>query len=154
MLDQHNVYRNKHGVPEFTWNATLAEYAQSYIDSLADTSSSACSGTLVHSARTGLDYGENLAYGNISPTGGVDLWYDENVYYNYTDPANSSGDFEEFGHFTQMVWKASTQIGCVVQSCDSDRIYLICEYTPAGNVFLSGDDEWYFFKKNVLEPTS
>ncbi|CDR47647.1 CYFA0S35e00716g1_1 [Cyberlindnera fabianii] len=156
ILDRHNEYRARHGVPNLTWNSELSAYAQSYIDELSTTSTSACSGTLVHSPRTGLNYGENLAYGNISPTQGVDLWYNENVYYNYDDPENSSGDFESYGHFTQLVWKDTTQLGCVVQSCPSNRIYLICEYYTAGNIFLGGNnvDRWYFFKRNVLAPVS
>jgi hypothetical protein len=40
------------------------------------------------------------------------------------------------GHYTQVVWRASTQIGCGVTSCGSGfrmQTEVICNYAPAGN---------------------
>lgn len=41
------------------------------------------------------------------------------------------------GHFTQMVWKSSTRVGCAVQSCprglanwSQGRVYLVCRWVP------------------------
>ncbi len=152
VLARHNEYRARHGVPLLTWNSTLADYGYSYINEIESTDHSACSGTLVHSPRTGLNFGENLAYGTITDTQAVDLWYDENVYYNYQDPSQSSGDFEQYGHFTQLIWRASTQLGCAIKRCNGNIIYVICEYHPQGNIFLAGDDQYYFFKRNVPAP--
>lgn len=101
-----------------------------------------------------MNYGENLAYGNIDGVLAVDLWYEENTYYNYTNPDSSTGTFEQYGHFTQLVWKASTDLGCVIHDCGSGRIYVICEYYPEGNIFLANGDPYYFFKENVLPPVA
>lgn len=148
--------RALHGVPSLTWNQDLADYAQQYIDELDagtyGSSYGACSGNLLHSSRAGLNYGENLAYGTISATQGVDLWYDEIVYYDIADPASSIGTFEQYGHFTQVVWKSTSQLGCVVHECSAKgTIYLICEYHTEGNIFVSPDEyKYYYFKQNVL----
>ena len=131
----------------------MAEFAQSYIDSLEGTDSDVCSGTLVHSDRTGLDYGENLAYGTITAIEAIDLWYAENAYYSYTDPDYDT--FDSYGHFTQLIWNSTTEVGCVVQDCPNSRIYVICEYTPQGNIFNADpNDPFYFFFENVFPPTS
>jgi hypothetical protein len=36
------------------------------------------------------------------------------------------------GHFTQVVWKGSKQVGCGVAAC-GDKTYWVCRYTPTGN---------------------
>lgn len=41
------------------------------------------------------------------------------------------------GHFTQLVWVASTSVGCAFIECntrDTPGMYLMCEYNPTGNV--------------------
>lgn len=87
-------------------------------------------------------YGENLAAsaggaGGISAAlQGISAWEAEAPQY---DPANPN-----YSHFTQMVWKASTQLGCVQQVCPAGTIFdakygpayfLVCEYNPPGNVY-------------------
>lgn len=79
----------------------------------------------------------------------VDAWYDEISMYNW----NSPGYTEATGHFTQLIWKDSTQMGCAKVTCDNAwRQYTICEYSPRGNVV--GTDSGTtakFFGANVLK---
>lgn len=57
-------------------------------------------------------------------------WMDEVSEYNPSSPKAS--------HFTQVVWKDTTSVGCAVQSCSGilgsgkARFY-VCEYDPPGN---------------------
>jgi hypothetical protein len=39
----------------------------------------------------------------------------------------------ETGHFTQVVWRQTTQLGCGVSTCRGMDIW-VCEYDPPGNV--------------------
>jgi len=37
------------------------------------------------------------------------------------------------GHFTQLVWKGSKQIGCGASCNNSNKCYVTCNYYPPGN---------------------
>ena len=84
-----------------------------------------------------LDLTENLAAGTGEYTviGGVDAWADEVEVYNPEDPEN-----HQALHFTQVVWKGTTELGCAFVTCSAGTIFLaashflVCEYHSAGNV--------------------
>ena len=49
--------------------------------------------------------------------------------------------FEGAGHWTQVVWKGTTQVGCAVATCNNifpakygPAKYYVCEYYPQGNI--------------------
>lgn len=124
ILAEHNAKRALHDTPALTWNQTLADYAADYAASTFDCDNVA----LVHS---GGPYGENLAAGYVGGAAPVDAWYNEISSYDYSNPGYSSAT----GHFTQVIWKSTTQLGCAYVTCDNAwRQYTICEYSPAGNV--------------------
>ncbi|CAR30441.1 CAP domain-containing protein [Lachancea thermotolerans CBS 6340] len=122
ILQAHNDKRSLHqDTSSLSWSDELASYAQDYADNYD------CSGTLTHS---GGPYGENLAAG-YSGTGAVDAWYSEIKSYDWSDPNYSSST----GHFTQLVWKSTSEVGCGIKSCGSGTgDYVICSYKSAGNV--------------------
>lgn len=127
-VDLHNSLRAKHSAPALTWNTTLSDYAQSYL------SKQNC--VFEHSNGP---YGENIAMGYSDPTKAIQAWYDEVKDYDY-----STGTFSmSTGHFTQLVWKETTQIGCSKVDCGSSGAFFACEYFPYGNVI-------GFFIENVL----
>ena len=111
-----------------TWSPTLAGWSQKWASQ-----GQACS--LVHSTdndRGGLSAGENIfVYFSDDPVDGVKWWYDEISLYNYGRPGF---DFKT-GHFTQVVWRNTTEVGCAVSRCASGRWEntLVCQYTPPGN---------------------
>ena len=42
---------------------------------------------------------------------------------------------ESTGHFTQLVWRSTTQVGCAKMMCSTAwRQITVCEYLPRGNV--------------------
>ncbi|KXT13090.1 hypothetical protein AC579_2144 [Pseudocercospora musae] len=134
VLNSTNWYRAQHEAAPLTWNSTLADYAQNYAKRCV----------WKHS---GGAYGENLAANFANSTLAIDAWGKEEHSYSYKD-----GKFtEEDGHFTQLVWQNTTQVGCGLVQCDNDAhagvkgAYLVCEYSPRGNV----DGQ---FKYNVDKP--
>ena len=69
----------------------------------------------------------------------VKMWYDEVSMYNFNKP----GFGMDTGHFTQVVWKATTRVGCGIAMSNNGKVYAVCQYTPPGNY----NNE---FKLNVL----
>ncbi|KKK23748.1 hypothetical protein AOCH_000664, partial [Aspergillus ochraceoroseus] len=160
MLSVSNTYRAAHNASNLVWNDTLSSYAQDWAQ--------ACKWKHSHGP-----YGENLAYGYANASAAVEAWGDECLKYNFEEP---TGFTEATGHFTQLVWRATKEVGCAAVDCgyasndekdddDDDREkrssddgvpraqgwYVVCEYTPAGNV-VGGDKalgDKGFFKLNV-----
>ena len=78
--------------------------------------------------------GENMAEGYTNITNAVDAWGNERAHYNFHKPSFSEGT----AHFTQLVWKHTTTVGCGRVNCNGQNgvegWLLVCEYWPPGNV--------------------
>ena len=139
-LDAHNAYRRKHHVGPLKLNKDICVIAQNYAEKLANEI-----GHLKHSENCYHDdiLGENLHYcEGMEVTGKKKKknWYGENRKHNY------SGDWiEGTGHFTQIVWKETTEVGFGKCENKRGRIFVVGNYYPAGNVL-------GFFKYNVFKP--
>lgn len=152
LLELQNEKRAKHqDTPPMTWSNSLSAWAYQYADSLKGTAYDPCSGTLKHSSDRH-NQGENIAYAtNADWTYLIDMWYDEIKDYDYNDITGIDHNGVEVGHFTQLVWASSDQVGCASVKCPNDGTYLLCEYSPEGNIYeaVSGEGEFSQFQKNV-----
>ncbi|HMG22286.1 MAG TPA: CAP domain-containing protein [Kofleriaceae bacterium] len=122
-VEAHNRVRAKHCAGELAWSAKLAQAAQRWANALRDRGCSF--------GHSGGSYGENLAAGTtatLDPATVVKMWYDEIAEYRFPDGGFSS----KTGHFTQVVWRGTTQVGCGRSQCKGMDIF-VCEYSPAGN---------------------
>ncbi|KAH8347332.1 hypothetical protein KR059_009152, partial [Drosophila kikkawai] len=122
-LDEHNRLRKLHGVPDLTLNEDLCKRSAEYAEELAQKKN------LQHSEAKG-EYGENLCFRSHNPEKCVQNWYDEIHLYDFSNPKFSYAT----GHFTQLVWKASTDLGWGEAQDSDGTTYVVAMYTPSGNV--------------------
>ena len=125
ILDAHNRMRAKHCAAPLVWSTKLAAYAQRWASSLRDRG---CK--FEHS--TGNKFGENLAGATSGVLDGAEvtkMWYDEVKLYDF----KNGGFSMETGHFTQLVWQDTTQLGCATSTCNGMDLW-VCQYDPPGNV--------------------
>ncbi|MEU4547159.1 CAP family protein [Nonomuraea dietziae] len=127
-----NAARAQYGARPLTWNETLYPSA--------DEHARAC--RFQHSNPQGA-YGENMYAASGSPdtktaiANAFNAWMAEASQYNYNRPGFSAST----GHFTQVVWKSTTQITLAVARCAAGTIfpsmastYVVARFTPPGNL--------------------
>eukprot|EP00111_Clytia_hemisphaerica_P009273 TCONS_00027232-protein len=139
VLDAHNSCRQKHGTPPLQWSDVLAQQAQSWADKIAK------KGKFEHSpSKLRKGQGENIACaGGKELTGedAVKMWYDEIKDFNFKNVKYNS----KCGHFSQMVWVSTTEIGAGKGTAKNGMQFVVCRYNPAGNMLSE-------FKNNVKPP--
>lgn len=133
LLAIHNAERARLGLPELRWNAALARDANAYARVLLDR------GALQHSSITDRNgHGENLWMGTAgvwNPDAMIGMFLDERRYYRHAafPDVSLTGNWSDVGHYTQVVWKDTREVGCAIDSGKGMDV-LVCRYSPAGNV--------------------
>lgn len=127
-LKVHNEYRRKHGVPDLKLNDQMCKYSQEWADTCARTSS------LQHRANN--KYGENIFsmyssdYSHTpSPRDAIKEWYDEIKKHSFGVEKVPQGSL----HFSQVVWKTTTELGVGVAKNRRGQTFVVCNYHPRGN---------------------
>jgi len=129
----HNQARSAAGVAPVYWDASLAAAADSWATELART------GRWGHSpAAMRPGQGENLWMGTrgaftvdqmVGSWAGEARWFTPGAFPN----VSRTGNWEQVGHYSQMIWRGTTRVGCALRS-SAGNDYLVCRYSPAGNV--------------------
>ena len=133
LLAAHNQARAEAGVPPLVWDRELAAAAAAYGPTLTHL------GRPIHAERLGRNCPhENLlqsSRGGRTPEQMVAYWVSER--HNYvpgTFPnVSRTGRWSDVAHYTQIIWRATTRVGCAVHA-DLNYDWLICRYTPPGNI--------------------
>lgn len=132
ILAAHNRERAVLSLPPLAWNPQLAASARSWADRLAAT------GAFEHAPEDNRNpQGENLwagTKGYYPLEAMIDGWVREKRYFKPgLFPNNSvTGDVAAVGHYTQLVWRATRQVGCAVAAGQREEV-LVCRYSEAGN---------------------
>jgi uncharacterized protein YkwD len=130
VMDHHNSLRSKQSVPctasdmrKLTWDDELAKVAQAYAEKCVWEHNPNVD------AQTGYPTGENLyaavgdhpaVHGKDFAVAGTQSWYDEIAGYDFSTGACDLKKVPMCGHYTQVVWSASTTIGCGSHMCKKE----------------------------------
>jgi len=151
ILFHHNVHRANHSASALTYSPILAGYSSSLIQSCASLSSSSVPTTnSSYSTNTYAFYSSNIkddSNASEQTARAISTWYN-NELDTYvaktggmsTNPVDTSGIL----HFSQIVWKDTTQVGCAALQCSEgtglnpDDVWptawaVVCAYSTAGN---------------------
>jgi uncharacterized protein YkwD len=124
MLAAHNAFRTRLKLRPLEWSDRLATAAQSWADTLLKQRQ------FSHQAQAG--HGENLFEirgGIATPDDVVHDWVSESLDYDHA----SGRCYSVCGHYTQIVWRSTIEVGCAVARGDAREVW-VCRYSPPGNV--------------------
>uniref|UniRef100_A0A674NU13 ShKT domain-containing protein n=1 Tax=Takifugu rubripes TaxID=31033 RepID=A0A674NU13_TAKRU len=125
IVNKHNALRRSvqpsaSNMLHMSWNSEAADNAQKWANT--------CS--MKHSPDTS-GCGENLYMSSQknSWSDAIQLWYDEVKDWRY-GVGSVNGDV--VGHFTQVVWHRSNQVGCALAHCPNSKYkyFYVCHYCP------------------------
>ncbi|MCK5854252.1 MAG: hypothetical protein KAG56_03460, partial [Sulfurovaceae bacterium] len=142
--NEHNKKRRNHFLDsDISYSIKLEREAQRYANILAN------NGRFEHDPQNHKNgFGENL-YANsqnqvLTIFNAITPWYDdEKPYYHYDDGSCDEGRFSNgqdimCGHYTQIIWQNSKEVGCAsaqykVGNFKGGYVY-VCKYQKAGNI--------------------
>lgn len=149
IVNAHNTVRAKVGIPNLVWSQKLKIQAQTWANELK---AQGC--PLKHSGAKGL--GENIYWASskkiatskdakgewiwvdvvqgVTEQQVVDSWASEQQWYSIATNTCNAPTGKSCGHYTQVVWKNSTEVGCAKTICNDSAQIWVCNYTPAGNM--------------------
>jgi hypothetical protein len=138
MVEAHNMARANvmppanPAIPPLTWSSCVAATAQEWANQCM----------FSHNLE-GTNDGQNIyavAGTTSTPAQVVASWVAEAS--NYTYATNTCAAQKVCGHYTQVVWRNTMQVGCAVQNCTMNSPFgaqfpdwqiWVCNYAPAGN---------------------
>lgn len=144
-LKVHNDARKEVGVKPIIWSDNLEIDAKKYADYLASKDIFKHSESLKE-----INQGENLystAYFVFQENGEKFFfentnylkdasisWLGEKKDYTYAKIGDRKNNFSKIGHYTQMVWSKTAQVGIAYSKSISGKVYVVARYYPAGNI--------------------
>jgi uncharacterized protein YkwD len=124
MLAAHNAVRGRLRLKPLEWSDDLESVARVWAEVLLREH------RFEH--RPNNRFGENLFAiegGRTTPSRVVASWASEVFDYDY----ESNGCHRVCGHYTQIVWRDTRQVGCAVAQSANRQVW-VCNYNPPGNI--------------------
>lgn len=121
-LDAHNRVRAEVGVAPLTWDAGLASKGAAWAQHMADLN------FFDHNTPGQSDSQMNNLYSGTNCLAAVEAFASEKPLFP-ADHVVRQDDYKSYGHYSMMVWRATTRVGCG-RGADKN---LVCYYETPGN---------------------
>ena len=129
----HNFYRSEvtgANITGLTYSLSVEAGSQAYANYLA-------ANLLFQHSTT--PFGENLWMGPVgkSPTNMISAFGNEKQYFKYGifPDVSTTGDWRDVGHYTQIIWRDTIEVGCAGALGSDGRYRYVCRYNPPGNYY-------------------
>jgi uncharacterized protein YkwD len=142
-LNPMNQARAAVGEAPLSWDPIAAQVALSYaMQCNYQHNPNASAQYRALGGKSGL--GENIAGGapSVTISGAVQGWLGEAASYDHA--TNSCAAGKDCGHYTQIVWAATSGVGCAIVNCTANSpfgsfaggkwTFAVCDFSPPGNV--------------------
>ncbi|KAJ4331271.1 hypothetical protein N0V87_009307 [Didymella glomerata] len=135
VMRAHWYWRRLHCAQDLVWGQDLADAARRDITECTAMPEHMRSGSNLSSQKPApSNYDEWIEFARTAVHG----WHEEEVKYPYNNPHYD----DAWGHFTQMVWRNTSRVGCAVGNCDPGHVdwpgRLYCYYDFVGNNIAAG----------------
>jgi|TARA_B110000261_G_scaffold29252_1_gene33099 hypothetical protein len=143
-LEVHNSERSSLNLQPLKWSNKLEKDAKKHANYLASKDIFRHSNNLKK-----LKQGENLYYTMyyVLKNNGEKYFFDETNYltdasiswldekkdYKYAKIGDRKNIFELIGHYTQMIWSETSEVGIAQTKSKSGNVYVVARYFPQGN---------------------
>ena len=128
VLSKHNELRKKHNSPELILNEKLNEMAQEYAKILLEKNNKQNNHINLYNNKI---CGENIFLSiEKTPEDMFNKWVKEADYFNF----NLHQYQKDSGHFTQMIWKETKEVGFGFEFTEDKKFCGVALYFPCGNV--------------------
>jgi len=146
IVNTHNSWRQQVGVGRLRWSPALANKAIGWANKLKN--SNGCrmkhngpgenlymATAYVTTTRKGPgDWQRQSRVQEVSEQHVVDSWGSEKQWYSYESTSCNAPTGKSCGHYTQMVWEGTTEVGCGKAICSDNSQVWVCNYSPPGNI--------------------
>ncbi|KAF2733924.1 PR-1-like protein [Polyplosphaeria fusca] len=144
VMDAHWYWRKMHCAQDLTWDPALAQAALQSVNKCTDMPEHDRGGSNLSAVGPAAD-NEDKWYNDSAEM--VHGWHQEEVLYPYDHPYYD----DAWGHFSQMVWRDTSRVGCAWGYCPGKKFpgRLYCFYDPPGNNIAENN---ILFPENVWKP--
>lgn len=130
ILAAHNKYRTEVGVPELKWSESLESEARKWAERLSKSQDFKHSGVSAQGENIWIGTSKRFTFEQM-----VDSWGSEkkNFKYGKFPEVSRTGNWFDVGHYTQIIWKNTTKVGCAGVDGPDGMFRFVARYKGPGN---------------------
>ncbi|KAF8788970.1 Golgi-associated plant pathogenesis-related like protein [Argiope bruennichi] len=129
----HNRYRAQHGCPPLHLSYSICAVSQEWANRISKEDDFHHSNNPQYGENLFVVYMSNNSVPTVTAQQVVESWYSEHVFYPF-DGHITRDIISNAGHFTQVLWKNSRELGIGKAISKNNRLYVVANYYPAGNI--------------------